>query len=66
MNEAGIMKLRFDVYYFCELKKKSATMEKIRRYCSVIECPHLLARKKKNSHSKKNKHRKKETAFSRQ
>ncbi len=49
------MKLDFNLYYFCKLEKKSATIEKIRRFCSKRDCPHLGVRKRKNKfHQKKN------------
>ncbi len=49
------MRLNLNLYYFCELKKKSATIEKIRRFCSKNNCPHLGVRKRKNKpRSKRN------------
>jgi hypothetical protein len=44
--------LSFDLYYWCKKKKKSATIEKIRRYCDEHKCPFLGARPRKNSHKK--------------
>jgi hypothetical protein len=41
--------LRHDIYYFCKLGKKDATIEKIRRYCFPQECPFLGKRKKTKS-----------------
>ncbi len=41
-------KLRLDLYYFCGKRKSSATLEKIRRYCSPVGCRHLMTRPKEN------------------
>jgi len=47
------MKLKPYLYYYCKLHKQSATMQKIRRYCSVVDCPHLGQRKRKNYRRKR-------------
>jgi hypothetical protein len=46
------MKLRFEIFYYCQLGKLTASIEKIRRYCAPHQCPHLGQRKRKNNHGK--------------
>jgi len=41
------------IYYYCELRKRDATLRKIRSYCNRVNCPHLKTRKKDLSAKKR-------------